>query len=71
MNQEHHIPFSNMKCDYKHCFLCGAPLTEENSSDEHVIPSWLQKKHDLWNQQLRLMNHTYISYRYLKIPCCK
>lgn len=60
-----------MKLDYKHCFLCGIELTKENKTDEHVIPTWLQHRHDLWNQRLRLLNNTTIPYRQLKIPCCQ
>lgn len=63
--------FSNMKFDYLHCFLCGIEFNKENESEEHVIPRWLQHKHDLWNQKLSLINKTTIPYRKLKIPCCK
>ncbi|RJS62411.1 hypothetical protein [Bacillus sp. PK3_68] len=66
-----HEPFKNMTLDYKHCFLCGIELTKENKTDEHVIPTWLQHRHDLWNQRLTLLNGTSIPYRQLKIPCCQ
>lgn len=42
-----------------------------NQTDEHVIPSWVQKKYDLWNQNLVLVNKTTIPYRKLTIPCCR
>lgn len=64
-------PFARMKFDYNHCFLCGVELIKENKTDEHVIPTWLQHRHQLWNQKLTLLNQTEIAYRQLKIPCCK
>lgn len=53
-----------------HCFLCARTLNDRTRSDEHVIPEWLQREHDLWNQRLVLLNHTEIPYRQLLIPCC-
>jgi len=54
-----------------HCFLCGHALRNATRSDEHVIPRWLQERHDLRNQRLGLLNGTLIPYRQLRIPCCK
>jgi hypothetical protein len=53
-----------------HCFLCGKKMKKSTRSDEHIIPEWLQHEHNLWNQQLVLLNHTPIPYRQLLIPCC-
>ena len=52
------------------CFLCGSALDSKNRSDEHVIPKWIQKRYDLWNQHLTLLNGSKIPYRKLTIPCC-
>lgn len=71
LQQETEFPFPTMTLDNDHCFLCGALLTEENRTDEHVYPRWLQTKFDLWNQHLILLNRTQIPYRDLKIPCCR
>lgn len=65
------LVFASRVFDNNHCFLCGAPLNEENKSEEHVYPHWLQKKYNLWNQQLILLNGTAIPYKNLIIPCCK
>ncbi len=54
-----------------YCFLCGVELTSSNKSIEHVIPKWLQRKYDLWNQHIVLINGTSIPYKNLTIPCCK
>ena len=54
-----------------HCFLCGELLSKKNRSDEHVIPEWIQREHNLWDKKLALLNHTLIPYRQLKIPCCR
>ena len=53
------------------CFLCSALLRSKNRSDEHVFPKWLQKRFNLWDQRLDLINLTGIPYRQLTIPCCK
>lgn len=52
------------------CFLCGCLLTDKNKTEEHVIPKWLQRKFNLWNQNIILLNGTNFPYRYLTIPCC-
>lgn len=60
------MTFSN-----ENCFLCGCKLSDNNRTDEHVYPKWLQKKFDLWNRELHLLNDSKIKYRNLKIPCCR
>jgi len=52
------------------CFLCGKNILEEYSV-EHIFPRWLQKKFDLWDQTINLLNKSSIQYRYLKVPCCQ
>jgi len=53
------------------CFLCGEDINENSLTSEHVIPRWLQKRFNLWDQRIILLNQTSCPYRYLKIPCCK
>lgn len=65
------LQLRNRKFDDKTCFLCAGSLTELEPSDEHVIPKWAQKRFDLWDQQMVLLNGTSISYRHLTIPCCR
>jgi hypothetical protein len=52
------------------CFLCARHLGEVEPSSEHVIPSWAQRRYNLWNQRLTLLNGTSIRYRQLTVPCC-
>lgn len=35
---------------------------------EHVIPRWLQRRFNLWNQELTLPNATTMPYRQVKVP---
>lgn len=51
------------------CFLCGLDISE-NVTEEHIFPKWLQRKYDLWNQTITLLNGTLLPYRRIKIPCC-
>lgn len=53
------------------CFICGTTLNQKNKSEEHIYPLWLQKKFNLQNLHLVLLNKTDIKYKNLKIPCCK
>lgn len=63
--------FDPVKFDGSHCFLCFEKLVKDNRSDEHIFPKWIQRRHDLWNQKLHLLNGSLIPYRTLTIPCCK
>jgi hypothetical protein len=51
------------------CFACGTEPT--SGQGEHIIPKWLQRRFDLFNQSLTLINGTRIPYRHLTIPCCE
>jgi hypothetical protein len=35
------------------------------------MPKWLQRRHNLWDQELVLLNGTAIRYAQLMIPCCE
>src|SRR5260221_889695 len=58
-------------CNHASCYLCADPVTAESSTEEHVIPKWVQQKYDLWNESLGLLNDTSIQYRQLTVPTCK
>jgi hypothetical protein len=62
--------FDALRLGDDNCFLCGSPLGEDKTR-EHVFPRWLQHRHNLWGQQLTLLNRTHITYSQLTIPCCK
>jgi len=46
------------------CIFSGEPA----DSEEHVIPKWLQRRFDLWDQTLVLPNATTSPYRKVKSP---
>jgi hypothetical protein len=50
------------------CFYCGRLVRAK--SREHVFPRWLQKKFQIGNQRLTLLNGTTIPYSQLTVPCC-
>lgn len=52
------------------CFLCGRRLGSRSRTEEHVIPKWVQKRFELWNTRLTLLNGTTIPYHQLTVPCC-
>jgi hypothetical protein len=51
------------------CFACGGEPT--GGQGEHIIPRWTQRRFDLFNQSLTLLNGSRIPYRHLTIPCCE
>lgn len=53
------------------CFLCGVKLDSTNRTVEHIVPKWIQKKFNLWDERITLLNGSTISYRNLTIPCCQ
>lgn len=70
-------PFFQLRQTFtdKNCFLCGVTLTKREgdparSTEEHVIPRWLQSRHQLYQKKMTLLNGTTIFYAALKIPCC-
>ncbi len=69
--QHFYDPFDKMTFTYDKCFLCGSQLSDENRTDEHIYPKWLQNMFNLWDKELILLNRTSIKYMHLKIPCCK
>lgn len=62
-------PFRKMQFTGNQCFLCGKFLFE-NRTVEHIIPKWLLRQFDLFDQRMNLINGTSIPYRNLTIPCC-
>lgn len=52
------------------CFLCGEKFPIDQITREHVFPRWLQRKFDIWNRQLTLVNGTRIKYRSFTAPAC-
>lgn len=53
------------------CLFCGADLTDENRTQEHVFPHWLQLRYDLANQTIALANDTDLKYAQLLVPACR
>lgn len=53
------------------CFICGSNPEIKPFNDEHVIPDWILRKFNLYNQTITLPNNTRIKYGQYKIPCCQ
>ncbi|MCS4089786.1 HNH endonuclease [Rhizobium sp. BK176] len=56
---------------HRYCFLCMEEIPDDQRSEEHVIPRWMQRDFDLMHQKLTLVNGSGISYKRLKLPCCR
>ena len=50
----------------KQCVFCNHPA----ETQEHVIPKWLQRNFDLFDQRLLLSNGTTMPYRQAVVPAC-
>lgn len=53
------------------CFVCGAKPKSKEFNDEHIIPDWILRKHDLHKEFVTLPNGTKFKYSQYKVPCCK
>jgi hypothetical protein len=58
---------TEVAADFDTCFVCGGNAT----TVEHVIPRWLQRRFNLWNEHLVLPNGSAIPYRQLRVPACR
>lgn len=63
-------PFEARSFTNNLCFLCGTILNEQNRTDEHIFPRWLQRRYDLRHERYNLINGTQIPFRQLTVPCC-
>lgn len=52
------------------CFLCGEQHPPHVLTREHVFPKWLQRRHQLFDQSIDLLNGSQINYRSLVVPAC-
>ncbi|MCK5616061.1 hypothetical protein KAR91_80100 [Candidatus Pacearchaeota archaeon] len=52
------------------CYLCGKPIPESDLTQEHILPKWLLRLHDLHNAKINLPSQYRRKYARHKIPCC-
>src|SRR5579872_731344 len=57
-------------CNGDCCFICGARPGSVEFNNEHVVPQWLLRHHDLFDRRLTLTNGTTIPYSQCTVPCC-
>jgi hypothetical protein len=57
-------------CEQGCCFVCGARPGSKKFNDEHVVPKWLLRRHQLFNQEISIPNGSLIQYGRYTIPCC-
>jgi|TARA_R110002072_G_C7951147_1_gene533204 hypothetical protein len=57
-------------CEGVHCFMCGASPDKVEFNDEHVIPRWILRKLDWFDQKITLPNNEKIKYSRYTVPCC-
>ena len=53
------------------CFVCGAARGSKPFNDEHILPRWLLRRHDLFAREITLPNGQSFRYDRYKIPCCE
>jgi hypothetical protein len=57
-------------CEQGCCFVCGASPGSREFNDEHVLPRWLLRRHDLFDREITLPNGTRVRYGRYTISCC-
>jgi len=53
------------------CLFCGIKFNKSNKSEEDVIPKWLQRYFNLWQQSYVLPGGGKLKYQNLKVPACR
>jgi len=62
--------FLEQICQGDCCFICGASPDKAQFNDEHILPQWILRRFDLWQEEIGLPNNTGIRYDQYVIPCC-
>jgi hypothetical protein len=57
-------------CDGNCCFICGAKPDAKAFNDEHVLPEWVLRRFNLFNQTITLPNGTQHRYDQYAVKCC-
>ncbi|KKR21559.1 MAG: hypothetical protein UT48_C0006G0011 [Parcubacteria group bacterium GW2011_GWE2_39_37] len=63
--------FKNKVVKNNNCFICGVDKNVKIFNEEHILPKWLLKEYNLYNQQIVLTNTAHLKYGQYKISCCK
>jgi hypothetical protein len=53
------------------CFICGAMPGEKEFNNEHIIPNWILRKHQLHNKEIHVTDKRSVKYSSYTVPCCK
>lgn len=61
-------PFEKMQFSDTNCFLCGTNITIYHRAP--VFGEWLQRKYNLENKELLLLDKSVTTFSQLTIPCC-
>jgi len=51
------------------CFICGVSRGVKEFNDEHILPEWLLRRYNLYNNKIFLPNGASVKYGKYKIPC--
>jgi hypothetical protein len=52
------------------CFICGSKAGSVPFNDEHVIPDWILRRHDLHDKRIIIPGGSELTYGRYKVPCC-
>lgn len=61
-------PFARMQFTGQHCFLCGRPVSADQTVP--IFPDWLMNQYNFADQELLLLDKSVLTYRELTMPCC-
>lgn len=62
--------FLNDIVEQNRCFVCGTAREHSEFNDEHVIPDWLLRRHNLHDKRIIIPGGSELTYGRYKIPCC-
>jgi hypothetical protein len=60
--------FVNDICLGNCCFICGAKPEDKPFNNEHVLPEWLLRRHNLFDKAITLPNGATVRYDRYTVP---
>jgi hypothetical protein len=68
MPAEIYYPFKSFNFSNRTCFLSGEQLSSEEERTQ-IFPAWLMSQYNLEDQQFKLLDENFTTYKELQLPC--
>jgi hypothetical protein len=58
-------------CEGDACFICGASPADRPFNDEHIVPRWVLRRYQLFDEEITLPTGERRKYAGYRVPCCE